>query len=78
MKKAPIPKKIKKILKAHEDTRIDWYYWLRDDKRKNKQILSYLKKENKYRKAWFDQNKVSSKKIFIRIYRSRKTFLCLR
>ena len=64
MKKAPIPKKIKKILKAHEDTRIDWYYWLRDDKRKNKQILSYLKKENKYRKAWFDQNKVSSKKIF--------------
>ena len=64
MKKAPIPKKIKKILKAHGDTRIDWYYWLRDDKRKNKKILSYLKKENKFRKSWFDLNKVSSKKIF--------------
>ena len=28
---APKPKKIPKILEAHEDLRTDNYYWLRDD-----------------------------------------------
>ena len=44
--KPPVPKKIRKRLKAHGDTRIDNYYWLRDDTRKNNEILNYLKKEN--------------------------------
>ena len=44
MKKPPIPKKIKKKLVAHNDERIDWYYWLRDDSRKNKEITKLLKK----------------------------------
>ncbi len=60
----PTPKKIKKIFVAHNDKRIDWYYWLRDDKRKNKKILNYLNQENKYTKYWFNKNKVDSKKIF--------------
>ena len=42
MKKPPIPKKIKKILKAHGDERIDYYYWLRDDKRKKKKFSNIL------------------------------------
>ena len=33
MKKAPIPKKIKKVFEAHDDIREDNYYWIRDDKR---------------------------------------------
>ena len=48
MKIPPKPKKITKKLANHGDERIDYYYWLRDDKRKNKTILSYLNKENKY------------------------------
>ena len=62
--KPPIPKKIKKKLLAHGDERIDNYYWLRDDSRKNKQIINYLKEENNYSRKWFDYNGVSPKKIF--------------
>ena len=61
----PRPKKIKKLLTAHNDERLDWYYWLRDDKRKNKEVLNYLRKENIYTKNWFRKNKVNSKKIFL-------------
>ncbi len=64
MKNLPFPKKIKKILKAHGDKRIDNYYWLRDDNRKNNKVLDYLKKENEYTKKWFQANKVSGNEIF--------------
>ena len=40
MKKPPIPKKIKKTLTLHKDKRIDWYYWLRDDERKNEEVIN--------------------------------------
>ncbi len=62
--KPPIPKKIKKKLLAHGDERIDNFYWLRDDSRKNKKVINYLKEENRYSKKWFDSNDVSPKKIF--------------
>ena len=64
MKKAPFPKKIKKSFFAHGDLRVDYFYWLRDDKRKNKNILNYLKRENKYTDHWFEANNVNSKDIF--------------
>ncbi len=64
MAKIPNPKKIPKKLKNHGDLRIDNYYWLRDDKRKNQEVLNYLEKENKYSNYWFKKNKVNSKKIF--------------
>ena len=64
MKKSPKAKKIKKNLVAHEDKRIDWYYWLRDDERKDKEVLNHLHKENKYSDFWYKSNKVNSKKIF--------------
>jgi oligopeptidase B len=66
MKNPPFPKKIKKSFIAHNDKRVDWYYWLRDDKRKNKEVLEYLSKENRYTNYWFKANKVNSKKIFQR------------
>ncbi len=63
MKKAPIPKKIRRKLVVHNDERIDSYYWLRDDKRKNKEIINYLNEENKYTDLWFKENKIDSKKF---------------
>ena len=68
--KPPIPKKIKKKLLAHGDERIDNYYWLRDDSRKNKKVINYLKDENRYSRNWFDSNGVSPKKIF-KAYKKR-------
>ena len=51
----PKPKKIIKKLKAHGDIRTDEYYWLRDDFRKDKEIISYLKQENDYSSQWFEE-----------------------
>ncbi len=64
MKIPPFPKKIKKTLINHNDLREDFYYWLRDDKRKDKKVLNYLKKENEYSQHWYKTNKVNSRKIF--------------
>ncbi len=64
MKEPPIPLKKPKKLKAHGDLRIDNYYWLRDDTRKDKKVLNYLKEENNYSETWFKKNGVNSKKIF--------------
>ena len=57
MSKAPVPKKIPKKLVSHGDIRIDNYYWLRDDSRANKEVISYLEKENKYTEDWFSKRK---------------------
>ena len=34
----------------HGDTRIDNYYWLRDDDRSQAEVLDYLRQENEYGK----------------------------
>ena len=60
----PQPKKIPKIHSAHGDERIDDYYWLRDDTRKNPEIISYLEEENKYLEDWFANNNDSRKEIY--------------
>ena len=44
----PVAKKIPKKLTNHGDTRVDDYYWLRDDERKNPEILDYLRQETAY------------------------------
>ena len=64
MKKIPLPKKIPKKLTAHNDTRIDNYYWLRDDSRKDKEVIGYLNEENKHTEFWFKDNKVNTGEIF--------------
>ena len=61
---APKPKKIPKILEAHEDLRTDNYYWLRDDTRKNPEILNYLEEENKYCEEWFSNGVDYRKEIY--------------
>lgn len=35
----------------HGDTRVDDYYWLRDDERSDPQVLAYLQAENAYTDA---------------------------
>nr|WP_113869255.1 prolyl oligopeptidase family serine peptidase [Brenneria salicis]NMN91501.1 oligopeptidase B [Brenneria salicis ATCC 15712 = DSM 30166]RBP58021.1 oligopeptidase B [Brenneria salicis ATCC 15712 = DSM 30166]RLM29084.1 oligopeptidase B [Brenneria salicis ATCC 15712 = DSM 30166] len=45
---APQAEKRPHPLTAHGDTRIDNYYWLRDDQRADPQVLDYLQQENRY------------------------------
>ncbi len=41
-------KKIPYEMSLHGETRVDNYYWLRDDKRENSDVLDYLRAENNY------------------------------
>lgn len=47
------PKAIKRphTMTLHGDTRVDDYYWLRDDERSNPEVLSYLQAENDFTEA---------------------------
>ena len=47
---APIAKKIPHEMTLHGETRVDDYYWLRDDRRENEEVLDYLRAENNYGK----------------------------
>ena len=47
----PVAAKRPHQMTLHGNTRIDEYYWLRDDTRKDPDVLNYLKAEN----AWFDK-----------------------
>ena len=58
----PKAKKIKKELTAHGETRIDNYYWLND--RKNKEVIDYLKAENKYTKEMMKDTKDLQENLF--------------
>ena len=64
MKALPKAKKVKKVLKKHNDSRIDNYYWLRDDTRKNKAVLDYLKTERAYHDDWIKTQSNISKNYF--------------
>ncbi|HEK0726263.1 TPA: S9 family peptidase [Proteus mirabilis] len=44
----PKANKIPHVMTDHGDSRTDNYYWLRDDVRKDKQVIDYLKAENAY------------------------------
>ncbi len=49
----PVAKKTPFEMTQHGDTRTDNYYWLRDDSRSSKSMLSHLGKENRYTDEWF-------------------------
>ncbi len=48
MLQAPKAKQHQHFLDNHGHKRLDEFYWLRDDERKNPEILNYLKEENEY------------------------------
>lgn len=45
---APQAKKQPHSMTIHGDTRLDNYYWLRDDERQSPEVLDYLEQENRY------------------------------
>jgi len=48
---APVAKKVPHEMEIHGDKRTDNYYWMRDDERKDPEILAHLNAENAYTKA---------------------------
>ena len=44
----PKAARIPHAMTLHGDTRIDNYYWLRDDTRSQPEVLDYLQQENSY------------------------------
>ncbi|MDP2559772.1 S9 family peptidase [Psychrobium sp. 1_MG-2023] len=48
---APIAKKVPHLLETHGHQRNDNYYWMRDDERKDPEILAHLNAENSYCEA---------------------------
>ena len=64
MNKIPKAKKVKNVYKKHGDLRVDNYSWLRDDTRKNKEVLDYLKTERAYHDDWIKTQSNISKNYF--------------
>lgn len=60
------PKPVKKevIYKIHGHERKDNYGWMKDETRKDKQVLNYLKAENKYADEYLKNTKGLQKKLF--------------
>lgn len=48
---APAAKRVDKVLEAHGHQRVDPYFWMRDDDRKDPEILAHLEAENAFTKA---------------------------
>ena len=49
----PSPKKIPVTFEAHGVQRVDNYYWMRDDTRKDPKVIEHLNTENSYLEEWF-------------------------
>lgn len=65
MKKASFPpraEKLPKKLSAHNNVRVDDYYWMND--RENPNVISYLKSENEYNEMMTAHTKDLQKKLF--------------
>ena len=61
---APIAKKIPHKMVIHNHARVDDYYWMRDDSRKNPEVLAHLAAENDYTKAQLQHTEAMQEKIF--------------
>ncbi|RRZ95945.1 prolyl oligopeptidase family serine peptidase [Erwinia sp. 198] len=61
--KPPVAKKIPHEMSAHGETRIDNYYWLRDDKREDTAVLDYLHAENDYGQAVMQTQQALQEKL---------------
>ncbi|NIP17140.1 MAG: prolyl oligopeptidase family serine peptidase [Xanthomonadales bacterium] len=60
----PMPEKRPHELTIHGHTRVDEYYWLRDDSRSDPEVLAYLEQEN----AWFDAQMAHTKELQASLY----------
>ncbi|MCR3755749.1 MAG: oligopeptidase B [Sodalis sp. Psp] len=62
-----LPPKAKKqphVFTLHGDTRVDNYYWLRDDEREDPAVLDYLKRENNYSEIMMAEHEALRHQLF--------------
>jgi oligopeptidase B len=61
---SPVATKIPHPLTLHGQTRIDNYYWIRDDERQSPEVIAHLNAENKYYQAQFAPFKSMQETLF--------------
>lgn len=61
---APVAKKVPHSMTIHGDTRIDDYYWMRDDERQDPEILQHLEQENQYAETVLKRTEASQEQLF--------------
>ncbi|OIQ44165.1 MAG: oligopeptidase B [Gammaproteobacteria bacterium MedPE] len=61
---APVAKKVPHVIETHGHKRTDNYYWMRDDERKDPEILAHLEAENTYTKAKLAHTEDMQKVLF--------------
>ncbi|MGR5238907.1 S9 family peptidase [Vibrio alfacsensis] len=61
---APVAKKVPHAMTIHGDTRIDNYYWMRDDERKDPDILQHLEQENQYAETVLKHTEALQEQLF--------------
>ena len=52
----PYAQKEYKIVKIGNNAKVDNYYWMRDDTRKNPKVISHINKENEYALSITNEN----------------------
>jgi len=62
--KAPVAGKVPHEMTIHGDTRIDDYYWMRDDERKDPKVLAYLEAENEYAEKMLAHTEERQQQLF--------------
>lgn len=60
----PVAKVVPKKIEVNGDTRIDNYFWLRDDARKDPEVLKYLEAENAYTESVLKGTEGLQKKLY--------------
>lgn len=61
---APVAKKVPFELEIHGHKRVDHYYWMRDDERKDPDMLAHLEAENDYLKSKMAHTEDFQKELF--------------
>jgi len=61
---APVAKKVPYVIETHGHKRTDNYYWMRDDERKDPEILAHLNAENTYTTAKLAHTQDTQKALF--------------
>ena len=62
--KPPVAKRSPKELIAHGQARVDPYFWMRDDDRKDPEILAHLEAENQYTEAVMRSTESLQERLF--------------
>ncbi|WP_251359509.1 S9 family peptidase [Kangiella sp. TOML190] len=60
----PVARKESYKMTIHDDTRVDNYYWMRDDERKDPEILAHLEAENQYKEKMLAHTEALQEKLY--------------